>query len=170
MIWKVIKTVHEAYRGISSRLAELTGTSPEWWRSHGRAPSTFNEQNTGKKWQPVEDYVKAIDLYEEAFGGAGIMLSEEINQMIRCRYSRCEKVAQAALVNSMIKESSEAVLEVNKRPFEQMNTMELETARNEVAQALEASKRALDVLDRMINERRNIRRDSFGDLKSAATH
>lgn len=150
---KAIKKVHSVFKGIVSHLAELTGTSEEWWRSHGRPPSTFNQQNSGKAWSNIEKYLEGIALYEEAAKGAGVMLSAEIHQMIRCRYTDCGRIDQRALVNAVIKESSEAAAAANKKDFNEMTPEELQTAHDEAIEARDAHQKNLDAIDEIMRTR-----------------
>lgn len=143
-------------------MAELTGTTAEWWRSHGRPPSTFNEQNTGKKWQPIEVFIEAIGLYEQAEKGSGVMLAEQLALAIRAQYcSDVPDIDAAQMANRILKEASEAVVKLNCGQLSERNLVELAEIREELAQSLHAHKSGLEDLDRYIADRQS-RREAYG--------
>lgn len=160
MYYKVIKNVYEAFPGLPGKLAELTETSAEWWRSHGRPPETFNAHGTGKKLRQIEDILELVGLYEQAHKGAGMMLIEQLSFFVRAQYcDETPKIDGQALANQICKESTEAFLKVN-TSLEQKTIPELEEIREEVRQSHDVHKNALEDLDRYICDRR-ARRDSY---------
>jgi hypothetical protein len=157
MIWKAIKTVHTHFKGIAGRLAELTGTTAEWWNSHGRPPSTFSEQNTGKKWKPLEDYAEAIGLYEQANKGAGLMLHDQLGVMFAAAYSQdCPQINGQEIANKLMKEFSEACTKIN-TDLHGKNLAELEEIQREMVESQEEHRKHIEDLARYINDRRERR-------------
>lgn len=156
--WSFIKKIHVAYKGIVGNLARLTGLSEEWWNSHGRPASTFNQHNTGKKWQPIEVMAEACDLYEEAAAGAGVALAFEFYQAVKAKYCRRATVDQREITNGLIKESGEAAAAVNCKDFNEMSGDDLEHAKTQIKEAMEANQKALDSIAE-VEKRRGQKRE-----------
>lgn len=162
MYWQSIKRVHDAFKGITARLGELTDTGYQIWQARGIAPSTFNQESYGKKTAQIENYLELIDLYEQADKGAGVMLSEEITALVCHKYGvKCFDVEQRDLVNDATTEAAEAVVKLNSKDFSKMSLNDLEETRVEVAQAAQKFKEALSILDSLIAEKKEIKSDVF---------
>lgn len=73
--FELVKPVHEQFRGLPARLAQLFGKSPEWHRSHGYAPQTVDPLSNGNL-SPVDHFLRMADQYEAAMPGAGRQLTE----------------------------------------------------------------------------------------------
>jgi ATP-dependent Clp protease ATP-binding subunit ClpA len=144
--WRFIKRIHTTYKGIVARLTELSGLTDEAWHMHGRPFSTFNQQNSGKRWKPIELMIEACDLYEEAAPGAGVSLAFEFYQMVKAKYCRVEKVSQRDVTNEVIKESAEAAQAINCKDFNEMNQFDLDHAKTQFSEAIAANQKALDAI------------------------
>jgi hypothetical protein len=158
MYYKIIKKIHTTFKGIVSRLAELTETSEEWWNSHGRAPSTFNAHGTGKKCRQVEEILELAGLYEQAAKGAGVMLMDELALLVRSQHcSDVPRIDGRKMANDLLKESTEAVLVLNCDDLQGKSLPELEEIRRELSESTAAHKASLEHLDKYIAKRRERR-------------
>jgi hypothetical protein len=151
--WRFIKRIHQTYKGIVGQLAALTGLSEEAWHMHGRPFSTFNQQNSGKRWKPIELMLEACDLYEEAAPGAGVTLAFEFYQAVKAKHCRVEKIDQRKLTNDLIKESAEATQAINCKDFNEMNQFDLDHAKTQFSEAIAANQSALDSINEVEKKR-----------------
>jgi len=152
--YQVIKRVLQAFRGLPERLSEITGLTADWYASHGRPPRSLNPQGTGNKWEAVEGFYEAVELYENGMKGAGVLLAEEIAADVRAHYGDpLTEYDDRQLVNNCIKEHSEAILKLNACDFKKMNLVQLQEARAELFQSIEAETITLETLDKIILQR-----------------
>jgi hypothetical protein len=157
MYWKIIRNVYDAFHGLPTRLAELTGLSPQWHQSHGRPPETFNEHGTGKPIREVEDMLKIVGLWEQAHKGAGVMLIEQLALAVRTQHCNdVPRINGRELANRICEESTEAFLKVN-TDLETKSIAELEEIREEVRQSHDVHKESLGDLDKYIADRKERR-------------
>lgn len=169
---QVIKRVLTAFRGLPERLHEITGQMADWFASHGRPPRTsFNPTASGNKCPPLEDFYEFIDLYETGMKGAGVMLAREVALDVEAHYGEIVPYDERKLVNKCLTEHSEAMVELNSGEFNSMNLVQLQKARTELFQSIEAQTNTLNILDKLIEERFeqrervDIYRNNFSDIQ-----
>lgn len=136
---QIVSDVQSAYRGLATRLAGMTGKTPEAFSQHGREPKSLNPLQTGSP-SPVTHFMQYCRLYEGGEPSSGRMLSDRVHAALSAEFAENDllNVTQNDLHISIIDEVADVKKQLLKIDLNNATRNELLGFETECDEAVEA--------------------------------